>query len=155
MSGKLTPLPKVVVNLGNRKVALDGASFNVCQTKIGVTNGLAYLYNLSCWAPLNEGNLARFRKIKTDLERIDFLERILVGNLLSMFKGVGLVVNERIVVRITEASSFYERQYKDVRMQVVDVQFISNTSLPDYIGLGKNASVGFGILSTAEYCPKE
>lgn len=153
-AGKLVSLPRVVVNLGKRRVGLEVSSYDVCKTKVGVTSGLAYLYDVTCWAPFNEGNVVRFRKLKTDLEKRDFLESILVGNILSMFKGIGLVVNERIVVRITELSQFYERRYKDVRMQVVDIQFISNTSLPEYVGLGKNASVGFGVLTSAERTPE-
>jgi hypothetical protein len=31
-------------------------------------------------------------------------------------------------------------------MQAFDVEFKTNVSLPDYIGLGKGASTGFGVV---------
>ena len=28
-----------------------------------------------------------------------------------------------------------------------DIEFVTNMSLPDYIGIGKNASIGYGVIT--------
>ncbi|MFW5721489.1 MAG: CRISPR-associated endonuclease Cas6 [Bacteroidota bacterium] len=38
--------------------------------------------------------------------------------------------------------------YKDVKHQTFDVSFKTNIFLPEYIGLGKGVSIGFGTVKT-------
>ena len=75
------------------------------------------------------------------------LEKIVVGNILSMARGLDLFVDVQIDVRIT---SVRQRQglvsYKNTQMMAFDVDFLTNLDLPVDIGLGKGASIGFGVV---------
>lgn len=95
------------------------------------------------WMALNQRNHDRY-KIKDELERQHQLERILIGNLLSFFKGMEHYVEEQIQLKGT----FKEMttRFKNKRMLAFEGMFTTNLRLPDYIGLGKAVSRGFGTI---------
>ena len=79
--------------------------------------------------------------------RIQILEHILVGNILSFLKGVGVHVEEQIDLRITDIKGQRALVYKNVKLMAFDIEFRTNITFPQYIGIGKNASVGCGVLT--------
>ena len=84
------------------------------------------------------------------VERIGLLEKILVGNLMSLFKGIGIHIDTDIKVSITDIKSQHTIRYKDVRLSAFDMEFKTNVQLPDYIGIGKSVSQGFGIVEAID-----
>ena len=104
-------------------------------------------YRLRQWAPLNGDNYERYKNLGSMAEKTALLEKILVGNILSMCKGLGIVVQDQITLTISDIPRIGTQTYKGVRQIVFDIIFQTNISLPAYAGLGKNASVGFGIIS--------
>ena len=75
-------------------------------------------------------------------ERKIMLNKIFVGNILSMSKGLGIIVNRRIHVK-----SNLEHQstdYKSVNMLGFSGEFKVNFKIPDFFGFGKGVSQGFG-----------
>ena len=117
------------VRIGNKRHCLQIEEVNAKQVDIACEEGQVFAYQLTDWLPLNEENHAAFAQAD-DEQRLQMLQRILTGNILSMLKGVGIRVEQRIEVCIT---SVKERA--------------SNVRLPQHVGLGKHASVGFGILT--------
>lgn len=103
-------------------------------------------YHLRRWAPLNSDNLLRYNELVSLKDRIELLEGILTGNILSMLKGLGVFVETRIQCSILSLSEPYFEGYKGTGVMSFDVCFSSNIVLPENIGLGKHASVGFGVL---------
>ena len=79
-------------------------------------------------------------------DRIALLDAVLVGNLLSCFKGLGIVAAEEIVAYLTRLENIRTISSKKTQMMAFDVAFESNVLLPPYIGLGKSVSRGFGVL---------
>lgn len=97
---------------------------------------------LSPWLALNSDNFQRFNKLKGWKDKKIFLNKILVGNILSMSKGLGIIVNKRL-----HAKSHLEPvkvNYKSVVMQGFTGEFKVHYQIPDFFGFGKGVSQGFG-----------
>jgi len=109
-----------------------------------------FTYRLYKWQALNSHNFARYNVLKTDAERHEFLSSILVGNLLSFATGLGWQLEKRLEVNVTKIIRQNRIQYKRVRVQCFDVEFSTNMFLPQYLGLGKGGSKGFGVVRTSQ-----
>ncbi len=72
-----------------------------------------------------------------------FLEKILVGNLLSISKSLGYTVPSRIIADIGKVKEV-DTSLKGTHMLGFLGQFSVNFSIPDYWGIGKSVSRGFG-----------
>jgi hypothetical protein len=99
---------------------------------------------ISPWYALNQDNYDQYKKLATSKARDQLLEKILIGNILSMCKGMNYHVNDKIEVQL---------YLKPVTSVVKDIKVISfmgivkiNMLLPEYIGLGKSVSRGFGTI---------
>jgi hypothetical protein len=107
----------------------------------------AFDYSLLNWLALNQVHHRRFRELEgNDAEQLKLLESILTGNILSLAKGIGWEVKDRIQVRITELKRLKMLPFKKRQVLAFTLNFQSNVSLPDFVGLGKGASVGFGVV---------
>jgi hypothetical protein len=99
----------------------------------------------SPWIALNEKNYPRYKSLRK-YDRKIFLEKILIGNILSMLKGLKIFVDFKIIVKI--------KNFKTVTATVHQNNFVgffcqweSNLILPNYLGLGKSISKGFGVVT--------
>lgn len=105
-----------------------------------------FQYKIVKWLPLNEKNYATYNSIHDESERKNFLENILCGNILSFAKGVDWRVEKEIKCRIKKITNIRWIGYKQTKLLSMDIHFDSNVSIPYYIGLGKGASKGYGIV---------
>ena len=101
-------------------------------------------YNIRKWLPLSSENYRSYRSLEGISEQVQFLQNILVGNILSFCKGLNLTVDKEIKCVITKILDTNSFTHKGVKMMGFDVEFKSNISLPNYLGLGKGVSLGFG-----------
>ena len=101
---------------------------------------------VSPYAGLNEKNRDKYYK-KGD--RKEFLESILIGNILSFLKGQNLFIKERLLCDFRVKDS-YEQEIKGNPFMVFEGFFDVNIDLPDWIGLGKWVSRGFGTVLKEE-----
>jgi hypothetical protein len=53
-------------------------------------------------------------------------------------------------VKILKLHSLHNNTFKGMKMECFDAVFKTNITLPDFIGLGKGASLGFGTLFRME-----
>jgi hypothetical protein len=97
------------------------------------------------WMALNQQNHKKYKIISED-EREQFLNTTLQNNILSFYKGVGIFITEKIMVK----GKFYEKstKFKDKDMLAFTGSFITNAVMPDFIGIGKSVSRGFGSIVT-------
>lgn len=103
-------------------------------------------YYLRKWLPLNSENYKEYVNIEVVSEKVFFLERILIGNIISFAKGIGVTLKPNIECKLTSMTAPRLQKYKGVKMMAFDVCFKTNVLLPDYIGIGKGVSLGFGII---------
>lgn len=105
-------------------------------------NQMSYSF-LTPWLALNEKNYEKYQKYGSWQKRKELLESILIGNLLSISKSIGYTVTEPIRGEI--------KNIKEVPIKLKDIPMIGflgnfsvNFEIPDYWGLGKSVSRGFG-----------
>jgi len=97
----------------------------------------------SPWLALNEENYSAYGGLKTEESKRSFLAKILTGNLLSIAKSFGYDVEEAIRVgslKLREQKTFL----KGTPMLGFLGVFSVNFEIPDFWGLGKSVSRGFG-----------
>lgn len=131
--------------LGNRTA--DMGATTIRSEEFTVTSGdSAYTYSIDRWLPLNKENYQTFLQTESMVKRIVMLEKILVGNILSFGKGVGIFFEHPVTCQISQLESSGLINYKGVELTGFSVKFRCNTSLPEYIGLGKSVSIGNGVV---------
>ena len=134
------------MNLGNRKVDFKIRDLKMDVKQIGITGGLEH-YGISKWMALNQKHLSRWRELEKDEKaQKEFLESILRGNILSFAKGMDYHIKERLLVKITRLSKPFSETFKGQNVLVFNIEFVSNIELPQWIGLGKGSSHGFGTI---------
>lgn len=101
-------------------------------------------YLIQEWFPLNQKNYRDFKTITSEIQQFEFLEKILIGNILSFAKGINWNIDKNIELKITDVLRTNTISLKGVKREAYTLKFKSNVFLPNYISLGKNASLGFG-----------
>ncbi len=132
------------LDIDGRIVPVHEVDLQQGPAKFGVTSDLNYYKFLTYWIALKQERYREFRQMRED-ERPALLERTLVGNILSCFKGLDFRVSERIQLTI----SSYQTQgvnFKNERLIGFECSFYSNALIPEYLGLGKASARGFGVI---------
>ncbi len=142
---KLFGLRNWEVNIAGQEYDLKLGRMDMNQVRLGVWDKV-FSYRIREWLALNEHNYERYQKTESLVERIALLERLLTGNILSFAKGIDWHVDKPIEVCIQELGSQRTIRYKGVPFLAFDVAFSCNIFLPQYLGLGKSASHGFGVV---------
>lgn len=104
-------------------------------------------YSIRKYLPLNQTNYEQYRKLEGVIERYALIERCLVGNILSLAKGLGVFFDGQVRVVLMSVSSERLYQFKDIKMMGFDIVFKTNVMLPQFIGLGKKVSFGYGTVA--------
>ena len=136
----------VNIQIGDRTEQMEFDRIEAKQTLVQVWNE-EFHYNIRKWLPLSSENYRSYRSLEGISEQVQFLQNILVGNILSFCKGLNLTVDKEIKCVITKILDTNSFTHKGVKMMGFDVEFKSNISLPNYLGLGKGVSLGFGMVT--------
>lgn len=120
------------------KLSISTFTFNVWNRK--------FRYNIFNWLALNQKNFLLFHTLENENDKKNFLGRILVGNILSMAKTLNWHIDKAVEAEIQSIIREKKVRFKGIPFLAYDVSFTTNVSLPEYIGLGKGASHGFGII---------
>lgn len=132
--------------IGDREVSMDVEQIIPEKIDIRVSNTYTQ-YCLHHWLPLNSHNYEQYRNTDSLIERIQILENVLAGNILSFLTGVGIHLETRFDLSITDILPPRLYTYKGVNLMAFDIDFKANITLPSYIGIGKSASIGNGVLT--------
>jgi len=98
---------------------------------------------LTPWLALNENNYEKYQMLGTWVKKKDLLEKILIGNIISMSKSLGYTVPAPIETRIHHLKEV-KTSLKGTPMLGFLGKFSVNFEIPDYWGIGKSVSRGFG-----------
>lgn len=95
------------------------------------------------WMALNQKNFEEYLKME-EHEVKDFLNRQVQNNILSFYKGLGY----RTANRIHANGQFAEKRthFKNKPILVFSGNFVTNAYLPNFVGIGKSPSRGFGTI---------
>jgi hypothetical protein len=113
------------------------------QESIGETEQPILYRFRSPWIGLNQENHRLYCMTRDPTERLELLERVLVGNCLVLAGAFGHRVRARLT---SDASGLRPRstRFKGVEMLAFAGTFRINFRLPDHLGIGKSVSRGFG-----------
>ena len=134
------------INIGKRKTEYKVDAIHSSKVPIQIENELS-VFQLRNWLPLNSQNYQQYQNTEELVGKIKILERVLTGNILSFLKRIDIHLEEQMIVHITDIINQRVIIYKNVKLMAFDIKFKTNINLPSYIGIGKNASVGCGVLS--------
>ena len=98
---------------------------------------------LTPWLALNEKNYEKYQRLGMWKQKKSLLEKILVGNILSMSKSLGYTVPAPIEANIIDLKEV-PTKLKGTSMLGFLCTFSVNFEIPDYWGIGKSVSRGFG-----------
>jgi hypothetical protein len=101
---------------------------------------------LTPWLALNEKNYEKYQRLGTWAERKELLEKVILpANIIAVSKGIGYTVpkEHRIKANIGNRKEVQTR-LKGTPMLGFIGTFSVNFEIPDYWGIGKSVSRGFG-----------
>lgn len=134
-----------------KTLEINGRDYSVMErdivfrnTHTGVGEGLYDYRFQSLWMALNQHNYAEYQQKDPEARRA-MLGRILTGNMLSFFKGIGLYLppENRLMVSVRPDAERLTG-FKNNLMTGIQASFTTNALLPDHIGLGKSVARGYG-----------
>ncbi len=134
------------IHLGDRPITLTVKDLRLHQYTLQAWEH-TFQFRLHDWLALNDANYARYQHTPDEVDRLELLERILTGNILSMAKGLGWHIDRPVRVRIHHCSPLRWLRFKGQLLASFDLDFSTNVFLPDWIGLGKGVSIGFGVVT--------
>ncbi len=86
---------------------------------------------------------------EVDEQKAKHLKSILTGNLLSFFKAMDYRADGTVMVNL-KITNLRETQFKNNTMLAFEADFVTNTMLPNAIGLGKSVARGFGTIVSSK-----
>lgn len=147
--GQFLATDSQVMQLGENTVWLEIDSISPRQIMMQTWDS-SFEYSLRRWLPLNPENYQKYAACESLTDKIELLEKILIGNLLSLAKGLGIQVSEEIKVKIKSLRDPFIIKNKGVKLMAFDLEFVCNMSIPNNLGIGKNASIGYGTVNMKE-----
>ncbi|MBE0426523.1 MAG: hypothetical protein IBX72_07735 [Nitrospirae bacterium] len=143
---------KIVSNIDY--LDLKGKRYVVTDRKLieqditfGVTENMFPYKFLTPWLALDEESFNRYKKRNKD-EQKKQLESILIGNIISMSKGLEYVITDKITVTLNVHE--VPTKLKGTPMLGFLGNFSVNFEIPDYWGIGKSVSRGFGTVKRCQ-----
>lgn len=96
------------------------------------------------WLALNQKNYQKYTEAESQEKKRKILERILIGNILSLCQGFGVTMEQKLEI----TSDLEERpiKFKGELMIGFLGEFEINAHLPSLCGLGKGVSRGMGTI---------
>lgn len=136
------------IGVTDDKLIIDEIEYDTFKKQI-IKTSISYGYTedyieyefLTPWIALNQKNSLEYLK-SNSVEREEILKRILIGNIISMSKGLGYTVNEKVDCYINLKEK--EVRLKGIKHIAFTGKFKINFNIPDYLGIGKGVSKGFG-----------
>lgn len=133
------------LRLGAREIELQVEAIDLKEWTLEVSPRF-FPQRIRHWLALSPDNYPRYQLLESAEARRAFLAHILRGNLLAMAKGLGWYIEQEVLVALHEFSDPRPARYKDTTLMAFDATFSSNIALPPFIGLGKGAAKGFGVV---------
>lgn len=135
------------LKLDGKDYFIDHKNIENRMIKLKVSDELYEYEFKTLWMALNQNNYKNYallRKENLNDGIKDYLRDILIGNILSFYKGMGFHADKKILAVV----DFKEKitKFKNNDMIAFEGSFTTNAVLPDFAGIGKSVSRGFGTI---------
>ena len=131
------------IDLNGQRVRVDEKELSVDRAEVGIIEDLREYRLASPLFMFNKFNYEKFRGL-SEAEQPTFLKYLLRSHLKTTLLGLGCegITEQKILV-----SPRLEKRmvpYNNVPMQMYRGGFTANVALPEWVGIGKSTSKGFG-----------
>ncbi|MDI6811654.1 MAG: CRISPR-associated endonuclease Cas6 [archaeon] len=130
------------IKLGESTYTIVERGILIKEEEFGISSELLSYEFITPWIALSQQNYKRYVESKRD-DRRELLRRTLIGNILSASKGLEYVVLDDIKLAIGRLRR-RKCELKGTSFIGFLGGFMVNFQIPDYMGLGKSVSRGFG-----------
>jgi hypothetical protein len=130
------------IRLGAETYQIVERGIAIRDEEFGISDMIRSYEFASPWLALNQENYRKFYTLKGKEERDEFVRKILIGNLISMSKSLGYEVPAPI--KCDTNLHFQKDRLKNTSVMTFTGKFHANFLIPDYLGIGKSVSRGFG-----------
>ena len=129
------------MRIGRRWFNIEGITMEIDAEPLGIGAQMLNYRFLTPWIALNSRNYSRYYSANADAKQ-ELLRNCLIGNMLSLSKYLDYIVYTRI--ELGHKLQHTTVVLKGKRMLGFVGLFKTNFHLPDFIGLGKSCSRGYG-----------
>ena len=134
------------------KIIIEGAlipifekELKIEEVEFGYSDEIFMYEFISPWIGLNQKNFIKYNEAGND-ERTQILKRAMTGNILSMAKHLDCWLSEDQKIKVDHKLKEIKVNLKGKSMTAFNGIFKTNFCLPDYLGIGKSVSRGFGVV---------
>ena len=129
----------VVIPVFEKNLSVEDVDFGYCHE--------TFVYEfVSPWIGLNQTNFKKYAGIKNREDREELLKKSLIGNILSMSKFLNCWLEPDQQIKVDLKLSEKPVNLKTKRMIGFTGIFKTNFAIPDFLGIGKSVSRGFGVV---------
>lgn len=112
-------------------------------------------YQIRYFLPFNTDNFEEWNKVRSLVEKIQFLERNIVGHLLAFCQDINFRVPDKsLIVEIEAIDDLdfveYPAMTGELKLRAFNIIYHANIQLPDKLGIGKGKSKGYGVQTTTD-----
>ena len=130
------------IKLGENAYTIVERGITLKEVEFGISTEILSYEFITPWIALSQDNYQRYLESNRE-DRRELLRRTLIGNILSASKGLDYVVLEEIRLGIGRLRR-RKCELKGTAFIGFMGEFMVNFVIPDYMGLGKSVSRGFG-----------
>lgn len=131
------------IRLGNNIYNIYERSITVKNEEFSLSEKFHAYKFITPWFALNQNNYQKFYSLDRGGQH-SLLCKTLIGNLLSISKTLGYQVPNKIKAELRVKPK--KSELKGVKIMAFEGDFIVNFILPNYIGIGKSVSRGYGTI---------
>jgi hypothetical protein len=135
------------LNIGGKKYDLEIEDVRLTYINLRRTDEYLH-YSILHYMALNQDNYKLYRTLDSLVEKISFLENMLTKHLQIFADEIEPDITQPVSVKILEIKEEKHIEYKENFQLTFTLNFKANIAIPDFVGLGKGVSVGFGIVKS-------
>ncbi|MEN6611294.1 MAG: CRISPR-associated endonuclease Cas6 [Methanoregulaceae archaeon] len=136
---------EIQVNDTTYRISGNGRSLKI--EEFGHSEKMRSYEFVTPWLALTQENYRKFYTLKGKEQRDTFMGTVLTGNLRSLARSVGY--DSPLEITGETQVKFRKDRIENIPDMVFTGKFSVNFSIPDYLGIGKSVSRGFGTVRQA------
>ncbi len=133
------------IKLGESTYSIMERGITLKSEEFGCSDQILSYRFATPWLALSQENYPKYLDASWE-ERKVLLRKILVGNILSASKGLGYVATQHIRLEVGRMQDKI-CMLKGTKVTGFRGEFTTNFAIPDYLGLGKSVSRGYGAVT--------
>ena len=132
------------IDIEGKIIPVYEKSFTVTTQKFGITKEPKQYRFIHPWIGLNQNNYKTYLSLTSMEQKNGLLEKILTTSFFPLAKELGYWVEERVVCK--SSLHVVPVNLKTQTLLGFMGRFEINLEIPDYVGVGKSSSRGYGVL---------